>query len=82
MGKKSSKVDLAREASSLALSEALKVMLANSRDAMAKRCEMKRLEKKATIAIYINLVKEAPIENKHCVPIRKGLWSRLAIWDS
>ena len=41
------------------MAEALKSILANSQEAMAKRDEKKRQEKEATAAMYINLTKEA-----------------------
>ena len=58
-GQKATKADLAREASAMAMAEALKSILANSQEAMAIRDEKKRLEKEATAAMYINLTKEA-----------------------
>ena len=51
--------DLAREASAMAMAEALKSILANSQEAMAKRDEKKRLDKETTTAMYVNLTKEA-----------------------
>ena len=58
-GQKATKGDLAREASAMAMAEALKSILANSQEAMAIRDEKKRLEKEAIAAMYINLTKEA-----------------------
>jgi hypothetical protein len=58
-GKKSTKANLPRRGSTLVLNDILKVMLADSQDAMAKHDKKKRLGKEATAAININLTKEA-----------------------
>ena len=58
-GRKASKADLAREASAMAMADALKSILANSQVANAAMYEKKRLDKEATAAMYVNLTKEA-----------------------
>jgi hypothetical protein len=57
-GHKATKADLAREASSLAFSQTLEKIMADSQAALDKKDEKKRLEKEAATVIYLNLTKE------------------------
>jgi hypothetical protein len=58
------KANLARQASTLALSKTLEKMVATSQDSMAKQDEKKRLEKEASASIYLNLTKETIEEQR------------------
>jgi hypothetical protein len=57
-GHKTSKANLAREASALALSQGLQKIMADSQVTLARRDKKRRLEKVASTAIYLNLTQE------------------------
>ncbi|KAK1644416.1 hypothetical protein QYE76_062221 [Lolium multiflorum] len=58
-GHKATKAGLTREASALALSQTLEKIMVESQAVLAKRDEKSSLEKEGSIAIYLNLTKEA-----------------------